>query len=67
MTIEIIDSRFIQYITYACDVLKCTPQVLIEDSLKLHEANFKVMSHALLMSCRIRDIERNLNFKEDGD
>lgn len=67
MIIEIIDSRFIQYITYACDVLKCTPQVLVEDSLKLHESNFKVMSHALLMSCRIRDIECNLDFKEDGD
>lgn len=67
MIIEIIDSRFIQYITCVCDVLKCTPQVLIGGSLKLHGANFRVMSHALFMSCRIRNIERNLNFKEDGD
>ena len=67
MTIEIIDYRFLQYITFACDALKCTPQLLIEDALKLHDANLKVLSHALLMSCKVRDIEASLNHCGNGD
>ena len=67
MNIEIIDSRYIQYITYACDVLRCTPKLLVEDALKLHEANLKVLSHSLLMSFKVRDLESTLNHCGDGD